>query len=63
MTKANPLRYEMRMKPEFAREYTREQVVGAPFRYPMGGHMISTGLVVGWIDEPDGAVTLTVEQG
>ncbi|MFC7533461.1 hypothetical protein [Actinoplanes sp. GCM10030250] len=56
------MRYEMRMKPEFAREYTRERVVGAPFRYPMGGRSLSSGVVVGWADEPDGSVTLTVEQ-
>jgi hypothetical protein len=63
-----PYRFPLRMKPGFGSQYTREQTVGSPIRYTLGdgdgdgdGEVIVEGFVVGWIDEPDGGVTLTVE--
>ena len=62
MARRLPPRYEMRMRPEEAREHHRDQVVGLPFRTPAGGGMLATGVVVEWVEDSDGAVTLVVEQ-
>ncbi|MEV6345994.1 hypothetical protein [Actinoplanes sp. NPDC051851] len=56
---SEPVRFEMRMKPGFGAEYTREQVVGSRVRHPVGP---AAGVIVDWLDEDDGGVTLIVEQ-
>ena len=59
-----PFRFPIRMKPGFGTDYTREQTVGRPIRQTLGegdGSVIVEGIVVDWIDEPDGSVTLMVE--
>jgi hypothetical protein len=62
MIEGGPLRYEMSMKPGFAQEYTREQVVGSPIRQELNDDVMVTGVIVDWIDEADGGVTLVIEQ-
>jgi hypothetical protein len=57
-----PLRYNLPMKPGFADAYSRDQVIGVPIRERLDEDVMITGVVVDWIDEPDGGVTLVVEQ-
>ena len=61
MARRLPPRYEVRMRPEFAREHHRDQIVGLPLRTALGGGTLPRGVVIEWVDEPDG-VTLVVEQ-
>ena len=56
-----PYRFPLRMKPDFSTDYTREQTVGSRIRYQMGEDVIAEGVVIDWVDEPDGGVTLTIE--
>jgi hypothetical protein len=56
-----PLRYEKSMKPGFAQAYPRDKVLGVPIRERINVDVLITG-VVDWIDEPDGGVTLVIEQ-
>ncbi|MBM0228215.1 MULTISPECIES: hypothetical protein [Micromonospora] len=57
-----PLRYEMSMKPGFGQKYTREQAIGSPIKQSLNGDVMTTGIIVDWIDEADGSVTLVIEQ-
>jgi hypothetical protein len=52
----------MSMKPGFAQKYPRDKVVGSPIRQSLNGDVMTTGVVVDWIDEADGGVTLVIEQ-
>jgi hypothetical protein len=62
MTDEEPLRYKMGMSTGFARRYSRDDVVGSPFRQILGEEVITAGVVVNWIDGDDGRVTLVIEQ-
>ena len=62
MTDEEPLRYKMGMSSGFARRYSRDEVIGSPFRQILGGDVITAGIVVNWIDGDDGTVTLVIEQ-
>lgn len=56
-----PARFTVSMKPSFRQTATREQAMGAPMRWSLGGDVMMQGVVVDWVDEPDGSVTITVE--
>jgi hypothetical protein len=62
MTDNETMRYKMGMSADFARRYSRDQVVGSPFRQILGEDVITAGVVVNWIDGDDGFVTLVIEQ-
>jgi hypothetical protein len=62
MKDEEPLRYEMRMNPGFAQKYPRDTVIGVPIRERIDEDVMITGIVVEWIDEPDGGVRLVIEQ-
>jgi hypothetical protein len=62
MNDEEPLRYKMSMTPGFAEKYPRDQVLGIPIRERLDEDVMITGVVVDWIDEPDGGVTLVIEQ-
>jgi hypothetical protein len=59
---AGPEQFEISMKPEFAQEHSRDEIIGTPIRKRADNQVIFTGIVVDWVDEPDGGVTLVVEQ-
>ncbi len=59
---AAPEQFEIPMRPEFAREHSRDEIVGAPIRTSVDNQVAFTGVVVDWLDEPDGSITLIVEQ-
>ncbi|WP_433052563.1 hypothetical protein [Dactylosporangium sp. CS-033363] len=56
-----PEQFELSMKPEFALEHSREEVIGTPVRARVGDQVVNSGVVVDWVDEPDGGVILVVE--
>jgi hypothetical protein len=62
MTDEEPLGYKMGLSTDFARRYSRDDVVGSPFRQILGEEVITAGVVVNWIDGDDGRVTLVIEQ-
>lgn len=49
------------MKPSFRAKYRKSDVLGAPIRERLGDGVMISGVVVEWIDEDDGGVTLVVE--
>jgi hypothetical protein len=59
---AGPEQFEISMKPEFAQKYNRDEIVGTPIRKCVDDQVAFTGIVVDWVDGPDGSVTLIVEQ-
>jgi hypothetical protein len=59
---AGPEQFEISMKPEFAREHSRDEIIGTPIRKSVEDQVVFTGIVVDWVDELDGSVTLVVEQ-
>ena len=59
---AGPEQFELSMKPEFAQEHRRDEIIGTPIRKSVDDQVAFTGVVVDWVDEPDGSVTLVVEQ-
>ncbi|MFE3856780.1 hypothetical protein ACFXPN_37305 [Streptomyces griseorubiginosus] len=56
-----PVRFTLPMKPSFREKADRDSAIGAPIRWRSDEDVILQGVVVDWTDEPDGAVTLTVE--
>ena len=60
-TDDGPVRFTLPMKPSFRETATKEQAVGAPIRWRSDDDVMLQGVVVGWQDEEDGSVTLTVE--
>lgn len=56
-----PTRFTVPMKPSFREKTSRDQAVGSPIRWRSDDDVMMQGVVVDWVDEPDGSVTLTVE--
>ena len=59
---AGPEQFEISMKPEFAQQHSREELIGTPIRTRIDYRVAFTGIVVGWVDQSDGSVTLVVER-
>ncbi|MGW1814168.1 hypothetical protein ACWCQM_11480 [Streptomyces sp. NPDC002125] len=60
-TPSDPVRFTVPLKPTIHDKMSREDVMGSPMRWQLGDDTMMEGIVVGWKDEPDGGVTLTVE--
>lgn len=57
----SPVTFPLRMKASFREKATKEQAVGSPIRWRTDDDVLMQGVVVGWTDEEDGGVTLTIE--
>lgn len=56
-----PTRFTVPMTANFRQVTTKEQAIGNPMRWRIEGDVMMQGVVVDWVDEDDGTITLTIE--